>query len=346
MSSINSFADSLFRFLFGWARGLLQRIWDAAFSGGFSGFFTWLGDHWLVVTLLFCLIGTVVDFAVWMIRWRPYLVWRTKLRRVLRIFGGRGEESTDPRQFARGYRGAVALDMSQMGYAPPPQEEKVAEEEWQTPTGRWPRRKQAADAPAAAQQSPAVGNMPPISPAPAAVMENRPAMQPMITPAMGTQTPATVPEAQNAGYQPPYGGTAVYPAYTNQPAPPRQPQPVSYEPAMGAQRPQEDSARMRRFTPAADYELPPIEPARPNSAYTTDLPAARRKRRSDKYDRKRATWRQRLANATEEEEGMLDGLPPVVDRQQAFHEPVYPQQNNSGYATWPNANQSNGNMNV
>ncbi|MBR4360893.1 MAG: hypothetical protein IKP32_09780 [Clostridia bacterium] len=345
MSSINSFADSLFRFLFGWARGLLQRIWDAAFSGGFSGFFTWLGDHWLLVTLLLCLIGTVVDFAVWMIRWRPYLVWRTKLRRVLRFLGGRGEESTNPRQFARGYRGAVALDMSQMGYMPPPPEEKLTEEEWKSPTGRWQRSQgmEPADQTPAAPAAPSpVVTAPPMGTPPFTGARQPAPTQPMAAPAPAAQMAPAMPAVVPAGYQqaaPGYSSAGYQPATM-----PQQAQSAPYAPAAAPQ--QEDSGRMRRFTPAADYELPPIEPSRPNSAYTTDLPSARRKRRSDKYDRRRATWRQRLANATEEEEGMLDGLPPVVDRQQAFHEPVYPQQQPDGYAPWPNGQQSNGNMNV
>ena len=85
---MNTFANSLFTVLFGWARGLIQQVWNAAVSGRFSGFFTWLGDHWVWVVLGLILGCTVMDYLIWMIRWRPYLVWRTKMRRFLRVLRG------------------------------------------------------------------------------------------------------------------------------------------------------------------------------------------------------------------------------------------------------------------
>ena len=48
---MNSFANSLFSLLFGWARTLIQHIWTAAISGRYGGFFTWLGDHWVWLAL-------------------------------------------------------------------------------------------------------------------------------------------------------------------------------------------------------------------------------------------------------------------------------------------------------
>ena len=46
---------------------------------------------------------------------------------------------------------------------------------------------------------------------------------------------------------------------------------------------------------------------------------------------------------------MLDGLPPAVDREQAFHEPVYPRPagGDGGYYGWqrgPYPQQANGNQ--
>ena len=103
------------------------------------------------------------------------------------------------------------------------------------------------------------------------------------------------------------------------------------------------------FTPAADYELPPIVPStRVNSSYTTDMPAARRRRRSEKYEKRRPDWRERLRTAEEDEDRLLDGLPPAVDRNQAFYEPVYPQPAQSeGYYGWkrpPYPEQTDGNQ--
>ena len=40
---------------------------------------------------------------------------------------------------------------------------------------------------------------------------------------------------------------------------------------------------------------------------------------------------------------MLDGLPPVVDREQAFHEPVYPNRKASTFRSWTRPEQKDGN---
>ena len=61
--------------------------------------------------------------------------------------------------------------------------------------------------------------------------------------------------------------------------------------------------------------------------------AAPRRRRSEKYDKKKPAWTNKLMIPEVEEDSLLDGLPPAVDRQQAFHEPVYPLQSHTGADT-------------
>lgn len=256
---MNSFANSTFTLLFGWARSLIQRVWTSAVTGQYSGFFTWLGDHWLWVVLFLCLGCTAMDFLIWLIRWRPYLVWRTRMRQWGRWLRGQRvrTDKTSRRQFERGYRDGVTLDLPQQEEPAQPREEWMPGEEWRQPAA-WQPEEPATDA----------------------------------------QEPETV---------------------------------LPDDAALQAQ----DSVRRRRFAPTADYELPPVEPAGwANSAYSTDLPAARRKRRSDKYDKNRASWREKLVRNRDDDEGMLDGLPPAVDRQQAFHEPVYPNQANPDGDAW------------
>lgn len=244
---MNTFANTLFTMLFGWARGLIQQVWSAAASGRLSGFFTWLGDHWLWVALFLCAACTVVDFLVWLVRWQPYLVWRTKLRSVRRFFRG---EHRRRRRFERGYRDAAVPPELAPAPASAPAPDLWSEAEWASP------------APQAAENA-----------YPAPPME-------------------TIPE--NGYFQQPGG---------------------------------QDAPRQRMFVPSDQYELPPVDaPQRLENLYASDLPAARRRRRSDKYDKKRGVWQQRLAQITRDDEGLLDGLPPAVDREAAFHEPVYPNQ--------------------
>lgn len=260
---MNTFADSLFSMLFGWVRTLVQGVWSAVVQGHSGGFFSWLGDHWLWLALIICLICTAVDFIIWMIRWRPYLVWRTKFRRLLRRLRG---EPEDARAFETGYTDGVALNL---------QDEPAPE--WQP-----------------------APDLPPETPA---------------------RQPAVLPEEFYVPRQPlPQEASA-----------PQVPQPadayaapVSYEaPAYS--------------TPAGEYiplpEQPPADPV-----------AAPRRRRSDKHAQKKVSWHERLVADDDDQEGLLDGLPPAVDREQAFHEPVYPQ-GSAHYSAWKkpdNNNQMNG----
>ncbi len=245
---MNTFANSLFSVLFGWARGLIQEVWNAALSGQFSGFLTWLGDHWLVVVFGLILGCTVMDYLIWLIRWRPYLLWRGFFRRVSRFF------KRENIQFEQGYQSSVGIQLPPEQEAAPREEEAWSEEAWSQP-------------------------QPPAEEAP-------------------------VPEP---------------------------------EPVFSASR--EREPRARQFTPPQAYEAPPLYAAarQVTGSFTAEMPVARRRRRSEKYERRRQEWRDRLINGDAQDDEILDGLPPAVDRQQAFHEPVYPRQNTGGdelYSSW------------
>ena len=255
---MNTFANSLFTVLFGWARGLIQQVWNAAVSGQFSGFLTWLGDHWLAVVLGLILGCTVIDYLIWLIRWRPYLLWRGSLRRVSRLFR-RGN-----RQFEQGYQSSVDIQL-------PPEQEA------------------------------------------------------------GTQSAEAWSEEA-----------------WSQPPPPAEETP---EPEAVFSAPSEKEPRARQFTPPQAYEAPPLYAAarQVTGSFTAEMPVARRRRRSEKYERRRQEWRDRLINGDAQDYEMLDGLPPVVDRQQAFHEPVYPRRNTEmdedAYSAWQRPAEGGGSTN-
>lgn len=242
---MNTFATSLFTMLFSWARGLIQQVWNAAVSGKLSGFFTWLGDHWLWVVLGLILGCTVMDYLIWLIRWRPYLLWRAFFRRASRAFQMKN------RQFEQGYESSVDISLPAEQEAGPRAEE--------------------------------------------------PAYQP-----------------EEAWSQPPAEET---------PAP---------EPLFSA--PSESEPRQRQFSPPQAYEAPPLYASarQVTGSFTAEMPVARRRRRSEKYERRRQEWRDRLINGAAEDDELLDGLPPPVDRQEAFHKPVYPRRNEGEdpYSAW------------
>lgn len=283
---MNAFADSLFSLLFGWLRSLVQGIWGAATAGHFSGFFTWLGDHWLWLALIMALIATLIDFAIWMIRWRPYLVWKTRLRRMIRFFKYGKADYQAQQHFQQGYQEGVALDMPPDDYAPDAPYQPAYAALYDYGYG-W-------DQPAPEPQQPPYQEEPAVHEAP--VFRPAPAWQ------QNDQSPAVYSQPPQPDPLPPYR--------------------------------QEEVPEPQYFAKPQGYEPPPLNTStRVHGSQASDMPAARRKRRSDKYDKQKASWHHRLM-ADDEDDGLLNGLPPAVDKEQAFHQPVYPQHPDSLYAAW------------
>ena len=101
---MRGFAQTLFNALLGWIRMLVEAVWSLLFSDGTKVWLTWIGNNWLVLVVLLCLIGVAIDYLVWFVRWRPYYVWGSKMRRFGRIFGiGRKERPPAPVRTGRSY---------------------------------------------------------------------------------------------------------------------------------------------------------------------------------------------------------------------------------------------------
>lgn len=88
---MGSFADTILSGLFSWLQALINWAWALIDQGG-SAFGAWLLRNWLPLTLLLIIAGLVADWIIWMIRWRPYHVWGTRLRRLSRLLGRRPRE--------------------------------------------------------------------------------------------------------------------------------------------------------------------------------------------------------------------------------------------------------------
>lgn len=255
---MNHFANTLFTLLFGWLRSLVQGIWSIVASGSLSGFLIWLGDHWIWVVTTLCLGCMAMDYFIWMIRWRPYLVWRTKLRHFLRRL--RGEKVDSQRRFNKGYAEGVELNVPDD--MPPVYQE-------------FPYDWQAVQMEASAEYD---------------QEEYLPSDEPM----------------------------------------------DAYPSADGGQPYYEQAAFEEAESPAYLSNLA--------GGMAEHAGMGRRRRRSDKHDHRKPSWHERLTSDAEDDEGMLDGLPPVVNREQAFHEPVYPDRAPQNYENWqrPQNNQMNG----
>ena len=75
---MNGFANAILSLLLGWLRSLFNAVW-ALLGSERSGFLIdLLRDHWKLIFLVMCVGGFVIDRVIYLIRWRPYQVWRAK----------------------------------------------------------------------------------------------------------------------------------------------------------------------------------------------------------------------------------------------------------------------------
>ena len=66
-----------------WMRWLTSWFWNIANSqGGSGGFLRWFGDNWASLAVFLIVAGVIIDWIVWMIRWRPYWIW-TRKRQII-----------------------------------------------------------------------------------------------------------------------------------------------------------------------------------------------------------------------------------------------------------------------
>ena len=74
---MGSFVNTLFRGMLGWLQGIVSAVWSAFTSDGGESFFSWIGKYWLPIAALLCIIGLISDLGVYIVRWKPYKVWKS-----------------------------------------------------------------------------------------------------------------------------------------------------------------------------------------------------------------------------------------------------------------------------
>lgn len=75
----NQFSESLVEVMLSWMRWLTSWFWSITASGGTDGgFLRWFSDHWVSLAVFLIVVGVIVDWLIWMIRWRPYWLWLRK----------------------------------------------------------------------------------------------------------------------------------------------------------------------------------------------------------------------------------------------------------------------------
>ena len=78
---MGSFANTLFVILLGWIQGAVSAVWSAFTNAKGESFLTWIGRHWLPVAGILCLAGLAADLCVYILRWKPFRVWKSFLTR-------------------------------------------------------------------------------------------------------------------------------------------------------------------------------------------------------------------------------------------------------------------------
>ena len=79
---MGSFANTLFTIMLGWVQSTTAAIWSALTTENGSSFLQWIGRNWLVLAAVLCVTGLVVDFGIYLVRWRPMRVWKSFFSRI------------------------------------------------------------------------------------------------------------------------------------------------------------------------------------------------------------------------------------------------------------------------
>jgi hypothetical protein len=66
---MGSFANTLIRIMLGWLREVVYALWTTITSPDGMTFFSWIGEHWLILAAFLCGIGLALDLGVYLVRW-------------------------------------------------------------------------------------------------------------------------------------------------------------------------------------------------------------------------------------------------------------------------------------
>ncbi len=105
---MGTLADSLFNVLMGWVRALVNSIW-ALFDTEHTTVLEFLGKNWLAIAAIIIAVGLVMDWLVWLIRWRPYHRAAQRVRRMLHVDEEEQQEPVKARAHAAVRREAEPL---------------------------------------------------------------------------------------------------------------------------------------------------------------------------------------------------------------------------------------------
>ena len=121
---MGSFMNSLFGLLLGWTRGLVQSLWRLL-EGESPLLLSTFAKGWVPLCAVMILAGLLIDWLVWVIRWRPYHLLALRIRKRLGL-----EEKTGRQTGVRAKTPELTPEQMQEAWLPltPP---AIGEEEQQ-----------------------------------------------------------------------------------------------------------------------------------------------------------------------------------------------------------------------
>ena len=88
-------AKGFIEVLLSWMRLITGWVWDFFQADMSGGFLVWFDNHWKGLAVALVIIGVLIDWIIWMIRWRPYWVWFRKRQIVYENVEPKKESKTE-----------------------------------------------------------------------------------------------------------------------------------------------------------------------------------------------------------------------------------------------------------
>ena len=99
---MNAFANSMMSILLSWIRSLFSGLLSMLQDGS-GNIFSWIGGHWIPLSVFLIIFGLLADFIIYMIRWRPQNIWKAYWRHVFHS----DDDPFDDDQFDEGFNDAI-----------------------------------------------------------------------------------------------------------------------------------------------------------------------------------------------------------------------------------------------
>lgn len=351
---MRGFTQSLVTALLGWIRMLVEGIWAILFSYETQSWLQWIAGNWLTLVVFLCLCGVVLDYVVWFLRWRPYYVWASSLRRMRRFFGGKDRRDEQPRRVRRLKEPPPVQEPETVAYAEEPVNAVAWEEQtWQQPVYEQPEPVRAAVPAVTADTILAKPRKPdyqehyvrrfqrPVeeTPPPPVFMEEPQEdmagypQEDMTAPEMMNESESWAPESVGQYSDQPLHPGIDYQALSRQYGWHHQAQEASPQDL-----PEADMSDRTERGAGSAWSFSGLDSFSP---YRAPAPPQERGQRTERAAKSRAgnkplsrvkSGLSRIAQRAgkvltvdDEETGkLIDGLPPPIDKRRAFHAPVYP----------------------